>query len=204
MASSRRRPQLFLHGCSSSPTPAASHVRNEGIGLAVFWLILDQLRVKLQQQCVCLPFGPLSAEIRHLSNGCQSDLEGIIYDKSPTLNICRQITIILGCLGVLGLSQSELNHCRFLGYHDESSSAEGFKAENCLLVRQFTASLWKQIGMPAPGLVWVQHYDLTDLVPMRYDIVHIPLFEDRERTSLQWETELQSVWCAVIPHCRLQ
>lgn len=67
--------------------------------------------------------------------------EGIIYDNSPTLNICSQMTIIVGCLGALGLSQSELNHCQLLGYSHQSSSAEGFKAENCLLVRQFTESL---------------------------------------------------------------
>lgn len=30
-----------------------------------------------------------------------------VHEKSPDLHICRQMTIILGCLGALGLSQSE-------------------------------------------------------------------------------------------------
>lgn len=112
------------------------------------------------------------------------------HEKSPDLHICRQITIILGCLGALGLSQSELNHCQLLGYSQQSSSAEGFKAENCVLLRQFTASLWTPICMPAPALVWV-HYDWTDLIPMWYNIAYVPWFEDRGRTSLQRWTELQ-------------
>lgn len=51
-------------------------------------------------------------------------------------------------------------------------------------MKQFPASLWKQVGVLVPGLVWLQHDDLTDLIPIRDDIVPNPLFEDRERISL--------------------
>lgn len=74
-----------------------------------------------------------------------------VHEKSPDLHVCRQLTIILGCLGALELSQSELNHCQLLGYPQQSSSAEVFKAENDVLLRQFTASLWTPVCMPGPA-----------------------------------------------------
>lgn len=149
------------------------------LALLSSWLVLDQHRVKLQQQS-------LMAHLELKSDALQMHARVTwgAHEKSPDLHICRQITIILGCLGALELSQSELNHCQLLGYSQQSSSAEGFKAENCVLLRQFTASLWTPICMPAPALVWV-HYDWTDLIPMWYNIAYVPRFEDRGRTSLQ-------------------